>query len=58
MARMYHIIVGGALLETVPAYSTPEEVQHELAQRTGKYVRVIEFIAEDKKEELFWREDD
>ena len=55
---MYKIVIDGEDYSVVPAYNTPEEVQHEMAQRLGKKVRVIEFIKQDppdKRER--WEED-
>ena len=58
--RMLHIIIDGHYHSTVPAgTNTAVELQHEIAQRSGGLVRVLEFIKEDPpKREERWEEDD
>ena len=57
--RMHKIIIDGEHHSTVPAgINTAEELQHEISQRSGKRVRVLEFIIKDPpKHEQRWEED-
>lgn len=58
--RMFHIYIGGTYHSTVPAgANTAVELQHEIAQRSGALVRVVEFIKEDPpKREERWEGDE